>query len=275
MSRDHDLKLPSQDFAGREFVRVLFPQVSGARGSWTAGADGAPSGAPFARGDHGEDPAIEAGEPVVWGEENRPCAAAAVHAAGQSGNRAPEAARGGADGSAAEGAPEPHAAALLRASDAQPDVAERSVHLPARREIRLRGRLHGRLLALHRGARPLPLADGGGGDRDLPGGGRGILPSQGDAHGPGPAVYELAGQEPLRGRIAERPGGALRVAAAAPDDAGEGGAVLGLDVAGVFGAGPVRLVRVGAGAAAPVGEILQPPPAPPGDRRAVPGGPLL
>ncbi len=208
-------------------------------GGRPTGAGGAPAGAPSACGDHGEDPAVEAGEPVVWGEENRPRLAAAVHAAGQSRNRAAPAARGGPDGVTAEGAPEHHPAALLRAGNTEPDVAERSVHVPAGREIRLRGGVHGRLLALHRGARSLPLADGGGGDRDLPGGGRGIHPAEGNAHRSWPPIHELAGQESLRGRAAKGPGGALRVAAAAPDDAGQGGAVLGLDVAGVFGAGPV------------------------------------
>ena len=121
-------------------------------------------------------------------------------------------------------------------------MAERSVHVQAGLEIRLRGGVHGRLLPVHRGAGPVPLADGGSGDRDLPGGGGGILPAEGDADGPGAAVHQLAGQEPLRHGAAEGPGGALRVAPAAPDDAGEGGAVLGEHVAGVFGPGPVRLV---------------------------------
>jgi transposase InsO family protein len=50
---------------------------------------------------------------------------------------------------------------------------------------------------------------------------------------------QLAGQEPLRLGAGQGPGGAPRVAAAAPDDARQGGALLGDHVAGVFGAGAV------------------------------------
>jgi hypothetical protein len=118
-------------------------------------------------------------------------------------------------------------------------VAKRHLHVPARRQIRLRGRVHGRLLALRRKPGPVSFTDGRGGDRNLPGGRRRIPSAEGDADGPGPAIHQLAGEEPVRRGAAEGPGGAHRLAAAAPDDAGQDRALLGESVAGVFGARPV------------------------------------
>ena len=118
-------------------------------------------------------------------------------------------------------------------------MADGHLHVQAGRQVRVRGGVPGRLLALCREPGALPEPDGGVRRRDLPGCGRGILPSEGDAERPGAAVLQLARDEPLRVGARQGPGKAPGVAAAAPDDAWQGGALLGEHVAGVFGAGAV------------------------------------
>lgn len=245
------------------------------RGTGTEGADGAPEGAPSARAGGGEDPRTETGEPPVRGAADRRRPAPVVLPAGQPGNRAEDPAPGEPDGGAGPAPAQPDPAAVLRTGDAEPDVAKRPLHVPAGRQIRLRRRLPGRLLTVRGEPRPLPQPDRGGRDRDVPRGRRGIQSPEGNADRPRPAVSELAGQEPLRRGTHQGPGGASRLPAAASDDPRQGGAVLGHHVAGVFGPGPVRLVRVGQGTAETLGAVLQPPAAAPGDRGPVPRRPLL
>jgi transposase-like protein len=98
----------------------------------------------------GEDPGDEAGKPVLRGEEDCGRPAALVLPGGERGDGEENPPRGRPDGRAPQGTSQPCAPALLRAGDAEPDVADGHLHVPLGRQVRLRGGVHGRLLALRR-----------------------------------------------------------------------------------------------------------------------------
>ncbi len=166
-------------------------------------------------------------------------------------------------------------AALFRAGDAESDVAERHLHLQAGGALCAPDCVHGRLLALHPVGGALSFSDWVGGAGGLPSWGRGVQPPEGDADGSGPAVCELAWEEPFCGGDGEGEDPPHQESCGTSADAGEGGAVLVEHLAGVFGAGAVRELRVGAGAHQTLGRVLQPQAAASGDRGAVSGRPLL
>jgi len=215
---------------------------------------------------------------VARGEAHLAALAADVLPAGESRDGAPDAAPGGADaiGEGEERVQPQHVAATkVRASDAEPDVAERHLHVSAGRALRVPGGVHGRLLALPRGGGTLPQPDGGGGHRSLPRGGGGVPAAEGDAHRPWSAIHQLAWQEPLREGDAEGADHPHQESGAASDDAGESGALLVDDLDGVPVASAVRELRECAGAHSGVGEALQPQAAQPGHRGDVSRGSLL
>ena len=54
-----------------------------------------------------------------------------------------------------------------------------------------------RLLAVYGGIGVIPEPDGGSGVRGVSSGGWGVWGPEGDADGPGAAIYELAGNDPV------------------------------------------------------------------------------
>ena len=76
-----------------------------------------------------QDPGAEAREPLVWGEADSRRPAPVVLPGGEPGDGPEDPPRGGPHERAGESPPEPGASALLRAGDAEPDVAEGHLHV--------------------------------------------------------------------------------------------------------------------------------------------------
>ena len=203
---------------------------------------------PVASPHHRKDHRAQTGEPHVRHQTHQPGITPVFLFTGQPGDRAATVTRGGVDDRASAAQAAQHGSSpLLRAGHAQPDVADGYLHLPAGRTLRLCHRLHGRLLAVHRGGGPFPQSHGAGGDRSLSRGGRRVPTTQGDAHRQWSAIYLMAGHQPVRGRTTKRPGRALQIAAATSDDARQSGTLLVHHLAGVPRPGPVRQLRIGPG----------------------------
>ena len=193
------------------------------------------------------------------GAADRALAARGVVPAGQSRDGAPDAAQApaAAQDQAAPDEEEPAEAAVLRAGNAEPDVAVGHLLLPAGRAQRLPDRVHRRPLPLRRRAGAVPEPDGRERDGDVPHGGRRAWRAQGDADRQRAAVRQLARQDAVPAGAGEGPHPPHPQRPAPSDDAGQDRAVLADDLAGVPGAGPVRELRIGAGAGGAVGEVLQ------------------
>ena len=206
-----------------------------------------------------EDRGGEAATPRFRGTADRPVAEADPVPTRQPGDGAPDAApaRAAAQDQAAPDEEEPAQAAVLRAVDAEPDVAVGHLLLPAGRAERLPDRIHRRPLPLHGRAGAVPEPDGRERHGGVPHGGRGARRAQGDADRQRAAVRQLARQDAVPAGTGQGPHPPYPQRPAPSDDAGEDRAVLADDLAGVPGAGPVRQLRVGAGARGAVGEILQ------------------
>ena len=211
------------------------------------------------------------------GAADRALAAADVVPAGQSGDGAADAApaRAVAQGQAAPDEEEPAEAAVLRAGGAKPDVAVGHLLLPAGRAQRLPDRVHRRPLPLYRRTGAVPEPDGRERHGDVPHGGRRARRAQGDADRQRAAVRQLARQDAVPAGTGQGPHPSHPQRPAPSDDAGEDRAVLADDLAGVPGAGPVRQLRIGAGARGAVGEILQLQAAAPVAGRPGAGRPVL
>ncbi len=193
------------------------------------------------------------------GAADRPVAEADFVPAGQPGDGAPDLASSptAAQDQAAPDEEEPAQAAVLRADDAEPDVAVGHLLLPAGRAERLSDRVHRRPFPLPGRAGPVPEPDGRERHGGVPHGGWRAWRSQGDAHGQRAAVRQLARQDAVPAGTGQGPHPPHPQRPAPSDDAGQDRAVLADDLAGVPGAGPVRQLRVGPGARGAVGEILQ------------------
>ena len=153
---------------------------------------------------------------------------------------------------------QPAQAAVLRAGDAQSDVADGHLHVSAGEQERLPDRVHRRPLALHRRAGSVSQPDrrariGGLSHRR----GR-VRRAQGDADRQRAAVRHLARQDAVRARTGERSGPPHPQPAASPDDAGQDRAVLENDLGELPGTGAVRQLRAGPRTREVVGEVLQP-----------------
>ncbi len=201
----------------------------------------------------------EEAAPRLRSAADRALAARGFVPAGQPGNGAADAtpARAVAQDQAAPDEEESAETAVLRAGDAEPDVAVGHLLLPAGRAQRLPDRVHRRPLPLYRRAGAVPEPDGRERHGNVPHGGRRARRAQGDADRQRAAVRQLARQDAVPAGAGQGPHPSYPQRAAPSDDAGEDRAVLADDLAGVPGAGPVRQLRVGAGARGAVGEILQ------------------
>ena len=224
-------------------------------------------------GDRGDEEAASR----LRGAADRPLAEAGLVPAGQSGNGAPDVASApaAAQNQAAPDEEEPAEAAVLRADDAEPDVAVGHLLLPVGWAERLFDRVHRRPLPLHRRPGSVPEPDGRERHGGVPHGGGRIRRAQGNAHRQWAAVCHLARQDAVPAGAGQGPHPPHPQHAASSDDAGQDRTLLADDLAGVPGAGPVRQLRVGAGARGAVGEILQPQAATPVAGRTGAGRPVL
>ena len=240
-------RLPRQ--AGRprarrrlQYARGVGAPVSRAGGSGPAGEGTvAEPEAPGGRGGEAAGRRAEAAPSRVGDSENQPVPAAGVVPAREPGDRAPHVTRAPAPQDAAPQTPaESPPAALLRARHAEPALAIRHLHFPPGRQERLPHRLPRRPLPLRGGAGGLPQPDSGARPGGLPPGGGGVRRPEGDAHRPGPAVLQLAGHDPLRGRAPQGSCPSPEEPAASPHDPRQDRALLEDDLGGVPGPCPVR-----------------------------------
>ena len=155
----------------------------------------------------------------------------------------------------------------LRARRAQPALAVGSLHVPAEApRARLRGRLHGRSLALpgepRDGAPPEELArDGGARARH-----RRLWRAARDPHRPGAPVHRVARLHRLRGGAQAQRHRAREEPASPPADVRQDRALLEDDVGGVPVADGVRRLRRLPAQGCPLRAALQLPASPPGAR---------
>jgi len=199
------------------------------RGARRAGAEGdrAAGSGGEGRPEAGGGDRAEAGAPGVRDPAHQR-RAAQVRGAGGLGERgAADPPRGGAAGGAGAGRAAGASGAAVRAGTAERAVAVGPVHVPAAApRAAVPGRVHGRPLALHRGARDCapPAVDAGAGGAGP--GDRGVRDAAGDPDGPGSAVHGVAGDDGVRGGVEAAGDPASEVPPPAPADAREDRALL-------------------------------------------------
>jgi len=160
-------------------------------------------------------------EPRLWGETHLAVAQAAVFRAGERGDGTADVACAEADaGGEVQVETQSLEAAFFRTQHAQPDVAERHLPVSADGAVRVPDWIHRRPFPLYHGAGSLPDHDGGERAGGLPAGDGDVWCAQGNADGQRSAVHQLARQDALRARTAERPGAPHPEQSPPPDDAG-------------------------------------------------------
>jgi len=166
-----------------------------------------PSEAESCAGGEDESHRAQAAPSRLGNQENQPVSAARVVSAGEPGDGSPHLTRATAPQEASPQAPaQSPQAALLRTLHAQPDVADRYLHLPAGRQERLPHRLYRRSLPLRGRAGRVSQPDGGARVRGVPPGGGGVRRAQRDALRSRSPILELARHHPFRGGVAQGSG---------------------------------------------------------------------